>query len=105
MEAVRQDGMALCYASNELKADREIVLEAVRQNDSALRYASKELQVDREFVSKRARQNGFDRSRGNRGSRGCPVRDERIAAVPSCSFDISAGHHRAFNVVESATGR
>ena len=40
MEAVKQDGRALQYASAELKGDREIVMEAVAQDPKALQYAS-----------------------------------------------------------------
>ena len=42
--AVKQDGNALEYADDSLKADREIVLAAVHQDSSALRFASEELQ-------------------------------------------------------------
>ena len=34
MEAVRQNGRALRFASEELKPNREVVMEAVRQNGS-----------------------------------------------------------------------
>ena len=40
LEAVKQDGYALEYASAALKDDREIVLEAVKQDGEALKYAS-----------------------------------------------------------------
>ena len=43
--AVKADGMALKYASEELQADREVVLAAVQQNGEALTYASRELQA------------------------------------------------------------
>ena len=43
LEAVKQYGYALGYASAALKDDREIVLEAVKQNWEALTYASVEL--------------------------------------------------------------
>ena len=36
LEAVKEDGLALDYASEDLKADREIVLAAVKQNGLAL---------------------------------------------------------------------
>jgi len=50
LEAVRQNGLALRYASEELRADQEVVLEAVRQHGLALGYAAEELQADRGFV-------------------------------------------------------
>ena len=61
MEAVKQDGRALQYASAELKGDREIVMAAVKQNWCALlvlEYASAELQGDREIVMVAVKQNG-----------------------------------------------
>ena len=59
LAAVRKDGHALLYASAELHADadREIVLAAVRQNGLALRYASRKLRNDEEVVSEAARSN------------------------------------------------
>ena len=43
---MQQTGYALCHASAELRADREVVLAAVQQSAVALRYASVELQRD-----------------------------------------------------------
>ena len=40
LEAVKQCGYALSYASAALKDDREIVLEAIKQDGRALKYAS-----------------------------------------------------------------
>jgi hypothetical protein len=39
LEAVRQAGWALYYASYELRADRQVIREAVKQNASALQFA------------------------------------------------------------------
>ena len=50
MEAVKQNGFALQFASAELEGDREIVMEAVKQDGHALYCASAELQGDREIV-------------------------------------------------------
>ena len=49
MAAVKQDGSALEYADDALKADREVVLAAVKQSDIALPYASELLQKDEEL--------------------------------------------------------
>ena len=51
LSAVRQDGRALKFASDELRNDREVVLRAVVKNKYkwALQYASEELRNDREF--------------------------------------------------------
>ena len=42
-EAVKKNGFALKYASEELKGDSEIVIEATKQNPYALAFASEEL--------------------------------------------------------------
>jgi len=46
LEAVKHDGDALRYASDELKNDRNFVLEAVKNDGGALRYASEEVRRD-----------------------------------------------------------
>ena len=58
MEAVKQSGEALEYASEALKNDREIVLEAVKQNGDALAYAGEDLKNDREIVLEAIKQSG-----------------------------------------------
>ncbi|WAM03768.1 DUF4116 domain-containing protein [Mycoplasmopsis cynos] len=54
LEAVKRDGGALQFASEELKKEfgknRDIMLEVVKWNGNALRYASEELKKDREVV-------------------------------------------------------
>ena len=45
MQAVAQDGHALQYASEELKADREFMFQAVVNDGNALEYASKKLKI------------------------------------------------------------
>ena len=50
MTAVQQEGHALLFASQELRADRDIVLAAVRNYGQALEYASEELQADIEVA-------------------------------------------------------
>ena len=45
-------GSALKYASDELKADKDIVLLAVENKPESLRYASKELRNDKDVVIK-----------------------------------------------------
>jgi hypothetical protein len=50
LEAVKNYGGALEYASENLKEDREIVLEAVKNDGSALKYASENLQEDRKII-------------------------------------------------------
>ena len=50
MAAVKNNGSALQYASDELQADKEVVLMAVKQNGYAINYASEELKNDPEFM-------------------------------------------------------
>ena len=58
LEAIKEDGRFLEYASLELRADRNVVLAAVRQASLAIAYASPVLQADREVVLAAVRQNG-----------------------------------------------
>ncbi len=47
---VTQDGLVLHFVTNELEADKEIVLAAVTQNGEALEYAAKSyLKADKEI--------------------------------------------------------
>ena len=46
LEAVKNDGWALEFASEELKNDRELVLEAVKQDGMVLKYASDNIIAD-----------------------------------------------------------
>ena len=50
LTAVRQNGQALEYADTEMKADRYMVLEAVMQNPRALDHAAKEMRRDHDIV-------------------------------------------------------
>ena len=42
MAAVKQNGLALCYAAELLRGDHEIVMQAVTQNGFAIQHATKE---------------------------------------------------------------
>jgi len=59
LERVREKGLALEGASDELQADRDVVLAAVRQNGRALAYANDELRADREVVMEAMTQNAW----------------------------------------------
>ena len=50
LAAVQKDGKALRYASQALRADRNVVREAVKKTGSALEYASPDLKNDRDTV-------------------------------------------------------
>ena len=50
LAAVNSNGLALLYASKELRADRTVVLAAVNNNGSALQRASAELRSDPEVI-------------------------------------------------------
>jgi len=57
IKAVKKDGLTLEYASDNLRAHREIVLEAVKQNGLALQYASEQLRKDREVIEEAVKNN------------------------------------------------
>ena len=50
--AVRQNGLALQFASDAFKKDGWIVIDAMKQNFQALKYAADELKSDRHFILK-----------------------------------------------------
>ena len=43
LEAVKHDGLALKYASDTFRADKDVVLEAARQNPNAIKFASRNI--------------------------------------------------------------
>jgi len=59
LEAVRQDGSALRFAGENLRADREVVIEAVRKHGMALQFAAVELRGDRDIVIQAVQQEGW----------------------------------------------
>ena len=56
--AVQQNGNALKFASEELRADKEVVIAAVQQDGGALEFASEELRADKEVVMAAVKQDG-----------------------------------------------
>jgi hypothetical protein len=58
LEAVRENGRSLEYASKELRNNKEVVLEAVKQDGNSLYYASEELRNNKEVVLEAVRENG-----------------------------------------------
>jgi hypothetical protein len=50
LEAVKNNGSALEFASNGFQNDKEIILEALKKNGAALEFTSKEFQNDKDFV-------------------------------------------------------
>jgi len=59
LAAVQQNGLALAYASPDIQAESAIVLKAFKQNGFALQYASKDLKDNREFILAAVKKNGF----------------------------------------------
>jgi hypothetical protein len=59
LEAVKQNGRALQFASVELKNDKEVVLEAVKNDGHAFEYASDELKNDKDVVLKAVKNYGY----------------------------------------------
>ena len=92
LAAVAQNGEALLYASDELKADREVVLAAVAQHGHALRHASAELKADRGVVLAAVAQSGYalgHASDGLKADRGLVTwcwRRWRCTAAPCIKF-------------------
>lgn len=58
MAALLQEGSALRFAPEELRADREVALLAVRENGIALQFTAPELRADRDLVLAAVRSNG-----------------------------------------------
>ena len=59
LEAVKQNGYALQYASDELRNDKDVVIEAVKQHGYALQYASNELKNNKDVVIEAVKQDGW----------------------------------------------
>ena len=59
LKAVKENCLALGYASTLLQNDREVILAAVIQNGYLLQYANILLQNDREIVLEAVKQNGY----------------------------------------------
>ena len=54
LAAVRNDGCALQYAPQRLRADREVVAAALQADPGAIRFAAPQLQQDERILSKLA---------------------------------------------------
>lgn len=50
MDAVKESGLFIEWASDELKNDKELVMEAVKQNPGALEFASTQLKANKQVV-------------------------------------------------------
>ena len=59
MAAVQQNGMALQWASETLRNDKDIVMIAVKQNGMALQWAPETLRNDKNIVKAAVQQNGM----------------------------------------------
>jgi predicted methyltransferase len=81
MRAVAIRGLALEYASEELKEDKDVVLAAVTQKGCALEHASAELQNDEEIVRAAVAKQGF----------GFDYASERLQTDPGCIAAREAG--------------
>lgn len=56
--AIRQEGLALQFASRRLQSDFDLVMKAVRQNGLALEFACPDLQDNKVVVTEAVKQNG-----------------------------------------------
>jgi len=59
LECVKQDGMFLDFASDELRNNKEICLAAIKNNKAAFTFFSNELRDDKEFILECAKHNGY----------------------------------------------
>ena len=50
LNAVKQNGSLLDFASDDIKNDKEVVLEAIKNNPESLEFASEKLKGDRDVV-------------------------------------------------------
>ena len=57
--SVKQNGLALKYASKELRDDKDVVLAAVRQNGQSIRVASARLKDDEDVAMAALEQNSL----------------------------------------------
>lgn len=55
--AVKNNGLSLCFASQNLKGDKDIVLEAVKRTGIAIMFASDELKKDEEVIDAALKEN------------------------------------------------
>ena len=96
LATVRQNGVLLEYASEELRGDREVVLAAVQQNGVALGYASEELRTDHE-IALAAVQNGLLARQHVAESTEEPREDREVvpAAVQQRGVALAAVQQRA----------
>merc|ERR1711964_123881 len=53
-------GLALCFAAQKLRGDRDVALAAVRRDPDALRYVADRLRADREIVRSAVAGGGLD---------------------------------------------
>eukprot|EP00413_Alexandrium_margalefii_P049239 CAMPEP_0204609338 /NCGR_PEP_ID=MMETSP0661-20131031/60854_1 /ASSEMBLY_ACC=CAM_ASM_000606 /TAXON_ID=109239 /ORGANISM="Alexandrium margalefi, Strain AMGDE01CS-322" /LENGTH=281 /DNA_ID=CAMNT_0051620991 /DNA_START=85 /DNA_END=930 /DNA_ORIENTATION=+ len=95
LAAVSQCGYALEYASDDLRADRDVVLAAVTQNGLALEHASDDLRADRDVVLAAVAQHGLALHYASGDLRG--DRDVVLAAVAKhgCALRAASDNLRA----------
>ena len=85
LEAVKQDGWALEYASDELKNDKEVILEAVKQNGQALQCASNDLRNDKEIVLEAVKKVGYALEHASD-----ELKNDKEVVILALQYDIDA---------------
>ena len=78
LEVVKQNGLALQFASEKLQDDKNVVLEAIKQDGGALRFAPEELRDDKKVVLEAVKQDG--RALRFASEKLCNDKDIQIAA-------------------------
>ena len=84
--ALESEGVALRYASQALKSDKDVILAAVRKNGSALQYVNDEFKQDREVVLAAVKKNGYAFRFASDALKGNG--DVVKAAVQQCGFAL-----------------
>ena len=94
LEAVKNDGGALEYASQDLKSDREVVLAAVKNFGSVLQYASEDLKSDRVVVLEAVKNDGMALEYASEA-----LRSERevvlVAVKQTAEYDVNDSYLRS----------
>ena len=85
LQRVARAGLALEYATEELRGDREVVMTAVASNGWALEYATEDLRGDREVVMTAVASNGWGVNHASEELRG--DREVMEAALANTGVD------------------
>ena len=89
LAAVKQKGFALKYVPTQFKNSKKIVLEAVKQYGVALQFASLRIQNDKEVVLEAVKQDGFAILYASKGLKNNKEFARELATEVDCVFDLN----------------